>query len=101
MQAAGADADFSAESQFAAIVETGAGVPHDGRGLHVALEMACRGFIPGEDGFGVSGAPLLDVGDRLVNTGDGLHGEIEAKPFVAFERVAIIVDAGIQGCEFG
>src|SRR5215467_15230516 len=61
----GADAHFGAEAEFAAIGETGRGVPVDGGRIHLAQELARAGFIGSDDGIGVLGGVAVDVRDSV------------------------------------
>ena len=81
VQAAGGDADFPAEAEFAAVAELGGGVPEaDGAG-----DVGQEGFggfcVLGDDGVGMLAAMGGDVGEGFLETGDDFHAQYRVQPF--------------------
>lgn len=81
MELIGADADFRAEAEFAAVVEAGGGVPKDGGGVDAGEEGFGGLGVVGDDGVGVVGAVGLDVVDGFIEAGDDFDGEDEVEIF--------------------
>ena len=57
----GADADFGAHAEFAAVSEARGGVPIDGGGIDFGQEFFGGGFVAGDDAIRVGGAVSIDV----------------------------------------
>ena len=77
MQFVGRNADLGSESEFAAVVETGAGVVHHDGAVHLVLEACGGGGITRDDAVGVVGAVVVDVRDGFVQSADGFGGKDE------------------------
>ena len=66
MDLVGADADFGAQAELAAVVEAGAGVDHHGGAVDLGDEPLGGGEVGRDDRLGVAGAVAGDVGDGIV-----------------------------------
>ena len=77
----GADADLGAEAELASVVEPGAGVDDDGRGVDLGDEPAGGSEAPGQYGLGVARTVAGDVGDGVVNRVDHPDGQDQVEVF--------------------
>src|ERR1041385_2315073 len=66
----GADADFGAEAEFAAVVEPRAGIDHHGGAVDACCEFASRPLVGRNDRIGMMRTIGVDVLDRLVERAD-------------------------------
>ena len=90
VQPGGGDADFGAESQFAAVTEARRGVDHHhGRTdrLHEALR---GGLVAGGDDLGVVGAVAADVRQGVFQTVDHAYGEDKVEEYRVNGRLYMI-----------
>src|SRR3954447_1868660 len=83
MQLAGGDADFPAEAELAAVGELRRRVPKHDRAIHAVEEIFCGGGLFRDNRFGVTGAKLSDVPDRVVDVLHRLHREHRGQIFRA------------------
>ena len=81
MEFVGADADFRAQAEFAAVVETRAGVDHHRRAVDPSGELLRGRQIAGHDRVGMMRAVVVDVLDRVVERADHAAGDDRAEIF--------------------
>lgn len=77
----GGDADFGAESEFAAVGEAGGDVVEDAGGIDAAEELFGGCVIGGDDDVGVMRAVVIDVGNGFFERADDFDGEDEIEVF--------------------
>src|SRR5689334_7140639 len=70
-----ADTDLRSQAQFAPVIESGAGIDHDSRGVYLVAESAGGIQIARDDCVGVMRAVLVDMFNRRINVGHHFRGE--------------------------
>src|ERR1043165_464975 len=74
MEFVGADANFGPQTEFITVVESRAGVDHDGRAIDALRELAGGPQVLRHDRIGVLRAVMIDVLNRLGQRIDDLYG---------------------------
>ena len=81
MQFLGGNADFRAESEFAAVGKAGACVVIDHRGIHFGEEFFRRRFVFGDDALAVAGGIAVNVVNRFFQAVHDMHRKDIVKIF--------------------
>src|SRR5690242_2655515 len=88
MDAGRTDADFGAQPELIAVVESRRRVDKDGAGIHFAEKTHGFLVVAGDDGFRMTGAVAADVFHCFVDVLDDLHREDQIEELFAVVAVA-------------